>query len=124
MRLTIRLRYYTRFGQNLFVCGDHKFFGSSRADQALPLHYVNDEFWEASLDWPDSELPQKPISYYFLLRNPDDSIVEDFGADRQVDIAKHSRRNLLVIDSWNNLGTVENVFFTEPFRKVLLRARG
>jgi 4-alpha-glucanotransferase len=32
-------------------------------------------------------------------------------------MATHS----VVIDSWNDLGTVENVFFTEPFRNVLLR---
>ena len=63
MKLTIRLRYYTRLGQSLFLCGDHERLGGGRQENALPLRYVNEEFWEAALEFPDSPLPDTPLSY-------------------------------------------------------------
>jgi 4-alpha-glucanotransferase len=121
MRLTIRLRYRTRFGQTLFLCGDHICLGGGQPENALPLRYVNEEMWELLLDLPDSSRPKAPVSYYFLLRNPDGSEEEDFGGDRTLDFARLGRGHTVIIDSWNDLGTVENVLFTEPFKKVLLR---
>lgn len=121
MKLTIRLRYQTRFGQALFLCGDHFSFAGAGPEEALPLRYVNKEMWEVTVDLPDPPLAKVPVSYYFLLRNPDGSTVEDFGRDRELDFARLGRGHTVIIDSWNDLGTVENVFFTEPFRKVLLR---
>jgi 4-alpha-glucanotransferase len=121
MKITMRVRYHTRFGQSLFVCGGHKSLGGGQQERALPLRYVNEEFWEAALDLPDAPQLQAPLSYYFILRNPDASLIEDFGGDRKLDLAGITCGHALIIDSWNDLGAVENVFFTEPFRKVLLR---
>jgi 4-alpha-glucanotransferase len=123
MKLTIRLRYKTHFGQTLFVCGKDKWFGGGRQENALPLRYVNEEFWETTLEVPDAERSEAPVGYYFLLRNPDGSVLEDFGADRKLDLAEQVGNHVVVIDSWSGLGTVENVFFTEPFRNVLLRRK-
>jgi 4-alpha-glucanotransferase len=121
MRLTIRLRYHTRFGQALFLCGDHICLGGGQPGNALPLRYVNEEMWEVLIELPDTSRPKAPMSYYFLLRNPDGSEKEDFGGDRTLDFARLGRGHTVIIDSWNDLSTVENVFFTEPFKKVLLR---
>jgi 4-alpha-glucanotransferase len=123
MKLTIRLRYRTRFGQSLFLCGDHKRFGGGQPDQALPLRYVNEEFWELSLDLPDAGWPKIPPRYYFLLRDSDGSVLEDFGGDRQLDLTELPRGTTVIVDSWNDPGTVENVFFTEPFKNILLRPK-
>jgi 4-alpha-glucanotransferase len=121
MKLTIRLRYHTHFGQTLFLCGDDKWFGGGQQKHALPLRYVNEELWEVALDLPNTGRPTTPVSYYFILRNPDGSVVEDFGMDRKLDLARLTGGHAVVIDSWNDLGTVENVFFTEPFKNILLR---
>ncbi|MGA2543485.1 MAG: 4-alpha-glucanotransferase [Verrucomicrobiota bacterium] len=121
MKLTIRLRYHTRFGQTLYLCGDHKWFGGGQPEHALPLRYVNEEFWEVTLDLPDTPRPKAPASYYFLLHNPDGSVMEDFGGDRKLDLAGLARGHTVILDSWNDLGAVENIFFTEPFKNVLLR---
>jgi 4-alpha-glucanotransferase len=122
MKVTIRLRYHTRFGQALFLCGNHPRLGGGRQEQALPLRYLNEEFWEVEIDLPDSPRPKTPLGYYFLVRNHDGSMTEDFGGDRKLDLARFPRGHTVVLDSWNDLGTVENVFFTEPFKNVLLRA--
>ncbi len=125
MKVTIRLRFHTHFGQMLFLCGDHEWFGGGQPGRALPLHYLNEEFWEVTLDLPDSPLPKAPVSYYFLFRDGDGPAVEDFGGDRKLDLASLGGRHTVIMDSWNSLGTVENVFFTEPFKNVLLdRVKG
>jgi 4-alpha-glucanotransferase len=121
MKVNIRLRYQTHFGQTLFLCGNHQWFGGGQEEHALPLRYVNDEFWEVALDLPDTRIPKAPISYFFLLRNPDGSVIEDFGADRKLHLAGLARRHTVILDSWNDTGTVENTFSAEPFGKVLLR---
>jgi hypothetical protein len=43
MKISIRLRYHTRFGRELFICGDHKWFGGGHPEHALPLCYVNQD---------------------------------------------------------------------------------
>jgi 4-alpha-glucanotransferase len=123
MKITIRLRYRTHVGQTLFLCGDHKSFGHGQKEQALPLHYVNEEFWELTLDLPDASRSKQTVSYYFLLRNPDGSVIEDFGGDRKLDLAAFPRVRTVIVDSWNDTAAVENVFFTEPFKNVLLRPK-
>ncbi len=121
MKLTIRMRYRTQFGQALFLCGDHPWFGGGQAERALPLRYVNEEFWELALDLSDTLRPKAPVNYYFLLREADGSVTEDFGSDRKLDLSALGRGHTIIIDSWNDLGAVGNIFFAEPFKKVLLR---
>jgi 4-alpha-glucanotransferase len=120
MKLTIRLRYYTHLGQTIFVCGDHRALGGGQQENAAPMHYLNEQFWEMFLDLPDAERPKSPLSYFFFVRNPDGSVVEDFGGGRKLNLGRLVSNHIVIIDSWNDLGTVENVFFTEPFQKVLL----
>jgi 4-alpha-glucanotransferase len=121
MKITIRLRYHTHFGQTLHLCGDHKLFGGGRQERALPLRYINEELWEVTLDLPDKGRPKAPESYYFLLQESDGSVIEDFGGDRRLDLAPLPRGHTVIIDSWNNLSAIGNVFFTNPFKFVLLR---
>jgi 4-alpha-glucanotransferase len=122
MKITIRLRYHTHHGQTLHLCGDHECFGGGQQERALPLRYVNEEYWETTLDLPDARRPKAPVNYYFLLRDPDGSVMEDFGGDRKLDLAALPRGHTVIMDSWNDLGAVGNVYFTEPFKNVLLRA--
>ena len=120
MKITIRLRYHTHPGQALFLCGDHELFGGGLQEDALPMSCLNEEFWETTLDVLEKSRPKSPVSYYFLLRSSDGSVLEDFGGDRRLDFDALPRGQTLIIDSWNDLGAVENVYFTEPFEKVLL----
>jgi 4-alpha-glucanotransferase len=121
MKVTIRLRYYTRFGQELFLRGDHEWFGGGQPPRALPLRYVNEAFWELALDLPDTGLPTTPVSYYFLVRQPDGSELEDFGGGRCLDLAGLPRGGAVILDSWNDVGAVDNIFCTDAFKNVLLR---
>ena len=121
MKITIRVRYKTRFGQALFLCGDHERFGAGRPETALALRYLNTEFWEATLDLPRAQIPASLVNYYFFVRDIDGSVIEDCGAGRELDFAALPRGHSIIIDSWNDPGAIENIFSAEPFKAVLLR---
>lgn len=123
MKLTLRLRFFTRFGQSLFVSGAHPLLGDSNPELAVPLHYLNHEFWEVVLDWPEAAEPKAGVSYHYILRNADGSLIHDWGNDRFIQPSSWNAGEVLILDSWNDAGAVENVFYTEPFQNVLLRER-
>jgi 4-alpha-glucanotransferase len=118
MKVTFRLRYHTQFGQSLYLTGKHPLLGDGDLEKAVPLQFLNEESWQVSLAWTPSADEQ--ISYDYLLKNADGSVVQDWGRDRALVPAEFAGDELLVIDSWNDAGAVENVFYTEPFQSVLL----
>ena len=126
MKLTFRLRYYTKPGQSLFLVGEHPLLGGGDVDKALPLHFLNHDFWEVSLDWPvaatsaTGEHARVRIAYDYLFRYADGTIVRDWGRDRALAPGDWTGDELLVIDSWNNVDAVGNALCTKPFQNVLL----
>jgi 4-alpha-glucanotransferase len=121
MKLVFRLLFSTRFGQTIFLTGDHKIFGGGRIEDAVPLRYLNAEFWQAVIHLPDDSISGATLSWNYLLRNADGSTVRDWGNDRILNPASFRQKEILFIDSWNAAGAIENAFYTEPFKKVLLR---
>ena len=118
--ITFQLRFHTTPGQSLFIVGDHALFGEGRA--RVPLQYATPELWQATLVVPDGTDSGHPVSYRYLLRQPDGGVCEDWGKDRQLDLAGLSSKDVCIIDSWNNPGYFNNAFYTNPFQQVLLRA--
>ena len=109
------------FGQSLWLTGDHEIFGNGQPELAVPLHYLNDEFWSLTVLLPKSAVPDADITYSYILRNPDGSTVQDWGQDRVLNPARLWAETALIVDSWNHAGYYENAFYTEPFREVLLK---
>lgn len=120
MKLTFRLRFHSRVGQSLWLTGSHPLLGNGEREKAVPLEFLNEEFWQASIV-VSPDLLRTPISYDYLLRNADGSQVADWGRDRRLVPSEFDRDELLVIDSWNDTAAVENAFSTEPFKNILLR---
>jgi 4-alpha-glucanotransferase len=61
------------------------------------------------------------MTYNYVLRNPDGSLIYDWGADKKINPASFGKEEVLVIDAWNYAGALESAFYTEPFKKVLLK---
>lgn len=120
MKVTFKLRFHTQFGQSLWLSGEHELLGGGTAEDALPLQYTDAGIWQLTIPAPTTALTTGAVSYRYILRNPDGSIVEDWGKDRVLKPAWFDSEELLVLDSWNYAGFFENVFYTEPFRKILL----
>ncbi len=120
MNLIFRLRYHTKFGQLLKLSGNHPLLGNGSGDKAIPLQYLNEEFWQASISLPADEVKAR-LTYHYILQNEDGSHVMDWGGDRALVPAAFNCDELLVIDSWNDFGAVENAYYTKAFTEVLLK---
>src|SRR5262249_6011196 len=104
MRLTLKLRFHTDFGQSLLLIGDHELFGNGDSAKAIPLRYLDPQFWEATIAIPKASIPDAAITYNYVLRNPDGSLTYDWGSDKKINPASFEKDEVLVIDAWNYAG--------------------
>lgn len=123
MQLTLKLRFKTNYGQNLLVTGNHPLLGNGNIERAVPLQYLNGEFWQVTLAVPHgTAFPKDGVTYNYLLREADGTVTMDGGSDRILSADLLSASDMVIVDTWNPPGAPENAFYTEPFQKVLLRA--
>ncbi len=113
-----RLRFHTKFGQSIFITGNSETLGNSDIDKAIPLEYLDDQHWNVTIKFPLSQ--KEKISYQYLLRQEDGSFDYDWGT-KSIELPSFNKTYILVVDSWNHAGYFENVFYTEPFKSVLLQ---
>lgn len=120
MNLQFYLRFYTRYGQSLWITGNTDELGNNDPARAMPMVYLNEEFWFCSLAIKRKYL-QKNISYKYILKNEDGGLLEEWGNNRQIDIFKKAIEEVQLADTWNSAGEYENVFLMAPFTDVLLK---
>jgi 4-alpha-glucanotransferase len=96
--------------------------GNGRTEEAIPLQYLDLETWQVTFIIPQGAVPNADITYHYFLREADGTILPDWGDDRVVNFSSILAKEVLIIDAWNPPGFYENVFYTEPFRRVLLTA--
>src|SRR5208282_3122601 len=121
MKLTFKLRYYTSQGQSLWLVGNHEMLGNGQVEKAVPLHYLNEEFWQATIPLAKEAVPDVEIAYNYILREAGGLTIQDWGNGRVINPAALAQEEVLIIDAWNHEGLFENVFYTEPFQRVLLK---
>lgn len=120
MKLQLYLRFHTRVGQSLWVCGNTEELGNDDPRKAFPLQFLNEEFWEAVIDIRKKDF-HKHIRYRYLLCNEDGEMIAEWGDDRSIELFRKELQEIQVTDTWNHAGEYENAFFTLPFRNVLLK---
>lgn len=117
MRIDFYVRFFTHYGQAIFLKGNIESLGKNGSEQ-LPLSYYNKDFWHVSVEIDPTDI--KEIRYKYALKNTDGSIVDEGGKNRVLDISQYSTEIVEVIDTWNFAGEYENTFYTIPFRDTLL----
>ena len=122
LTITFQLRFHTQYGQDLFITGNHPLLGNGSTEKALPLQYFNEDFWYATIEIPAAAITDKPITYNYIVRNPDGSASYDWGSDKTITLSAFTTGEVLLVDAWNYAGYQENAFYTEPFQEVLLKA--
>ena len=122
MKLIFQLRFHTKPGQSLLLAGNHEMLGNGEVEKAVPLQYLDREFWQATIHLAKGALPNVKITYNYILREADGFTTQDRGNGRAIHPASFAQEEVLIIDAWNHEGFFENVFCTEPFRQVLLKA--
>ena len=121
MNITFRLRFHTRPGESLLLCGGHERLGGGRVESAIPMQYLAPGFWQVVISFARAIKPDA-LRYHYLWRDAAGSLTEDQGHGRVLDASVLDHAELLVMDSWNHAGFFQNAFDTDPFQNVLLRA--
>ena len=93
--------------------------GNFDTREALPLDYLDHEFWHGTIEVEPSRVTK--IHYSYVYKNDQDELIQEGGHDRIVDISKTGIDETELIDTWNFPGQFENVFYSAPFTDVLLR---
>ena len=119
MKIQFYIRFQTQFGEKLFVSGDVEELGSNDATKALPLEYLNSEFWTGTINVKKKDF-SKGVSYRYILQGEDGSQTIETCRERQVDFYKKETESIQLVDTWNYAGDFENAFYTTPFKNVLL----
>jgi len=120
-RIIFQVKFHTNYGQDLFIMGDHPLLGNNVPENAVAMHYFDEEHWYLVLELDDLVM-DAAITYNYILRNPDGTINYDWGNDKVFHPAKTKAQELVLMDAWNHAGYYENTFYTEPFSQVLLKA--
>ena len=121
VKITFLIRFHTRPGQSLYITGRHEILGAHDTNKALPMQYLNEEFWTATLDLNIANILPEGIVYNYIVKNEDGYLNFDWGTDKKLTRALITAEETLIIDSWNFAGFYENAFYTEPFKQVLLK---
>lgn len=122
MKLQFYLRFHTEFGQSLWISGNLEELGNDDPTLALPLEYLNDEFWQCSLNIKRKSITE-PVIYKYFLKNKDGEVTWEWGHDRIINVVKKGIHEVQLVDTWNHAGEYENIFFTAPFKNIFLKKR-
>ena len=118
MTINFYLRYHTVFGEELFISGNNSYLGDNDPSQAVKLNWLNEDFWQASILFPDDF--DDTIYYKYILKDREGILIFDGEANRFIDLSSRKSKPCRVIDTWNAASHAGNLFFTKAFRNVLL----
>ncbi|MEO6316569.1 MAG: 4-alpha-glucanotransferase, partial [Chitinophagaceae bacterium] len=118
MKLHFYVRFHTKAGESLSVSGNIPELGGGDTNAALPMNWLNNDFWQVSVEADTSKSAR--IKYRYILTYADGFKVVEWSNDKDADISKAGVDEIQLVDRWNNAGDFENVFFTDPFQQTLL----
>ncbi len=121
MNLGFYLRFHTKFGQSLWLSGNTESLGMDDPAKAVPLEYLNDQYWHVNIPFSRADWPKDGICYKFYLRDEGQELLAEWGHDRLISLPPKDVSEIQLYDTWNYAGEYENAFFTAPFRNVLLK---
>ena len=115
------LRFHTKFGESIFVLGNARELGEMEINNKVPLQYVSEDFWKIELDIDVSNVSDDQLRYKYIFVDNDGDQLNESGFERCIDLLSLCEIELVkVYDVWNFSGEFDNVFFTSPFKNILL----
>jgi 4-alpha-glucanotransferase len=115
MLVHFNIRFSTVFGQSLFVSGNTPELGNDNIDNAVPLNYLNNQFWELKCNIDIENI--EALQYQYILKDGDAQIVE-FGDDKILHLANYKKQSIVTLDAWQDTADYRNNFYTKPFQQV------
>ncbi len=121
MTIHFYLKFHTRYGQALFVTGNIDALGNDQIGAAFPLTYFNNQFWHGSIDIINKN-ENVSISYTYIFRDEDGTEIIEGETSRIINLSEASAKEVILTDTWNHAGTIENAFYTKPFKEMIFEA--
>ena len=118
MTINFYLRYHTVFGEELFISGNNSYLGDNDPSRAVKLSWLNEDFWKASILFPDDF--DDTIYYKYILKDREGVFIFDGEPNRFIELSSKKLKPCRVIDTWNPASHPGNIFFAKAFRNVLL----
>ena len=120
MTIHFYLQFNTHFGQAIYVSGNSDALGNDDLNQAFAIQYLNNQLWHGTIT-VDAAKDINTIRYKYILREEGKEDTVEFGDDRIVAIDSINADELVLFDTWNFSGEIENAYFTQAFQEVLLK---
>lgn len=119
MKIDLFLRFSTYPGQKLMISGNIPELGGQHGIlHAIPMEYHDKYHWKISLTVnTGTKNKHKEISYTYHFIDENGNISDDWSKERSLEF-KDLTTDLTVIDTWINMGDVENIYHTVPFQKI------
>ena len=123
MRFVFFLRFFTRPGEEIRISGDIPELGLGLPEGSVAMSYLDDRFWKLDVEIPLERFSHtRPVRYRYIYHPIGDAPVQEWERERLLEPPDHGTFDSVhLIDTWNHAGEIENVFYTAPFRKVLLQ---
>ena len=118
MNIDIYLRFSTRPGQMLKIQVD--FPGDEHAELPViyPMRYVDHSHWHIQLALTQNQTSAlKKLTYQYLFEDETGTVTRDYSKNRFISLKKQ-KSELVLLDSWVDMGAVSNVFHTSPFEHI------
>ena len=92
MKIHFYLRFSTKQGQDLYICGNIPELGfqNKLTTQPVLMQYKNADFWEMTIELASQ--PVDPVQYFYQLKMEDGSMVQEWGNDREIQDYSPTRR--------------------------------
>lgn len=118
MKINFLIRFSTMFGQNLSITGNIPALGVNNLDKALPMSYLNENYWQASIDIDPGVYEN--FEYRYIFHTESGENILDGEQERIISI-NNNVKEISVIDTWSYAGSFELAFFTTPFQKIFFK---
>jgi 4-alpha-glucanotransferase len=103
----------------LHVSGNINELGNYDQHNTFSLQWLDDQFWHGVVEIVRTRVTK--IHYSYLFKTTEGEFIPEGCRNRVVDVSKTGIEEIHLTDTWNHPGDFENVFYTDPFRKVLLK---
>ena len=121
MTLNFYIRFNTKFGQIIYVSGNTAALGNNDSNKAIPLQYINDQLCHCQVEISADTVNAGSIDYRYILKEGKDIEVIEWKDGKSIDFHQKHIANITLLDTWNHAGTIENAFYTKPFKEVFLK---
>ena len=121
MKIDLLLKFGTKPGQILKIVNENKATTNLPLGVPSSMDYYDHHYWKTALIIDLKEQQKNDLKYHYQFYPSEGGFTEDWGNNRCLSL-NDLCEGLTIIDSWTEMGLIENVYYTAPFKKVFQKS--